>query len=142
MVKLSSPIQKQVERKMDESNMEFDKGNYVESIKFLEEAWVLLPNNPKGIYDESFHIVLYITETYLLIKDTDQANKWVDRIFQCDLERIDCGEREFLAGKVAYESGDFEKAKKYFIIANEKSEGRCFTSNEGEYLRFFKKKCV
>jgi len=139
MVELKTPLKEQVEILVDKSNQEFDKGNYDESVKILEDAWARLPE-PKGIYDESFHIVLYISETYLLIKNPDKAKGWADKIFQCDLERIDSGQREFLVGKVSFELGDFKAAKRYFSVANQKSQGRCFKSQDGKYLKFFNQK--
>ncbi len=139
MAKLNSPLQEQVESVMDKSNQAFDKENYIESIKLLIDAWELLPQ-PKGIYDESFHIVLYITEIYLLIGKVNKAKEWSERIYECDLERIDNGQREFLNGKVAFEAGELDKAKELFSIANQKSEGRCFKKGDEKYLKFFKKK--
>lgn len=139
MAKLISPLKEQVESVMNESNQEFDKKNYLDSIRLLEKAWDLLPE-PKGEYSESYHIALYASETYLVINDIIKAQVWADIIFQCGLNRIDSGEREFLSGKVAFESEDFEKAKELFATANKKSEGRCFNSEDAKYLKFFKKK--
>lgn len=138
MAVLNFPLKEQIENIINKSNAEYDKGNYIDSIKLLEEAWDRLPE-PKGIYDESFHIAKYTSETYLLIKDGNNAKVWSERLFQCDLERIDSGERDFLAGKVVFELGDFEVAKKYFTIANAKSEGRCFEDEDKKYIKFFRK---
>lgn len=139
MERLNSPLKEQVESIMNESNQEFDKRNYHDSIRLLENAWGLLPE-PKGEYSESYHIALYASETYLLIKDNTKAKEWADIIYKCGLNRVDSGEREFLSAKVAFESGDLEKAKGLFAIANNKSEGRCFGSDDAKYLKFFKKK--
>ena len=139
MEKLSLYVKEQIESIIDESNKEFDRKKYIQSIKLLDKAWELLPE-PKGGYSESYHIALYASETYLLIKDTSKAKEWADIIKKCGLNRIDSGEREFLSGKVAFESGDLDKAKQFFEIANRKSEGRCFSSEDGKYLKFFEKK--
>lgn len=105
----------------------------------LEEAWELLPD-PKGIYcEESYHLVKDIISTCLIVKDYKKAKEWAERIFLTGFARIDSGDKEFIAGKVAFELGDFETAKEFFSIANHKSEGRCFGSpNNTKYLKFFK----
>jgi tetratricopeptide (TPR) repeat protein len=126
-----------IQELMDKSNEEFDNHNFEKSITFLEEAWGNLPE-PKVIYDESYLIVWDILATAIKINDQEKMKKWVNLIFVTDPERGDNGERDLWAGKVAYEIGDFIKAKEYFNIANRKSDGRCFGPNDGKYLKFFK----
>ncbi|MFJ8531709.1 hypothetical protein [Bacillus sp. NPDC094106] len=63
--------------------------------------------------------------------------KWVYKIFVADPGRGDTGERELWAGKMAYELGDFSTAREYLNIANKKSRGRCFSIEDGKYLKFF-----
>jgi tetratricopeptide (TPR) repeat protein len=138
MAGLVSPLKEAVELLINQSNEEYDKGNYNRSLNLLIEAWARLPE-PKGVYDESFHIVLYLSETYLFINQPVKAREWSDKIFDCDLERVDSGQRDFLAGKVAYELGDLEKAKQSFTIANQKSKGRCFSGQDMKYIKFFKR---
>jgi hypothetical protein len=139
MLKLDTELNKYIETLMDRSNEEYDKGEYAESIRLLEDAWDKLPE-PKGEYSESFHIARYISETYMLINNLKQTKKWSNELFKCGLHRIDSGERELLAGKVAFELGEFEISKKYFTIANDKSEGRCFEDEDIKYVKFFKKR--
>ncbi|PEE34460.1 hypothetical protein CN326_03655 [Bacillus sp. AFS018417] len=124
---------------MDKSNEEFDKGNLEESVFLLEQAWEELPND-KVTYDESFLIIWGILDISILLSDVERMKKWVDKIFVADPERGDTGERELWAGKVAYEVGDFSKAREYLEIANKKSRGRCFSAEDGKYLKFLKDK--
>jgi tetratricopeptide (TPR) repeat protein len=126
-----------IEELMNKSNDEFDKGNLDKSISLLEQAWDELPNN-KVEYDESFLIVWGILDIAIILKDIKRMKKWVDKIFIADPERGDTGERELWAGKVAYEIGEFSKAKEYFDIAFKKSRGRCFGPKDSEYLKFYK----
>lgn len=75
----------------------------------------------------------------MIVKDYKKAKEWAERIFLTGFARIDSGDKEFIAGKVAFELGDFETVKEFFSIANHKSEGRCFGSpNNTKYLKFFK----
>lgn len=126
---------------MDKSNEEFDKGNLEESVFLLEQeqAWGELPDD-KVTYDESFLIIWGILDISILLNDVERMKKWVDKIFVADPERGDTGERELWAGKVAYEVGDFSKAREYLEIANKKSRGRCFSAEDGKYLKFLKDK--
>ncbi|PET50471.1 hypothetical protein CN514_19660, partial [Bacillus sp. AFS001701] len=71
-------------------------GNYEDSIKCLQEAWNAIPE-PKGIYKDSYHCALFLSETYILINNFYEAKKWSEIIYNCGLNRIDTGEREFLS---------------------------------------------
>ncbi|WP_324659972.1 hypothetical protein, partial [Bacillus cereus] len=124
-----------IQELMDKSNEEFDKGNLDESVFLLEQAWKELPDD-KVIYDESFLIIWGILDISIVLNDVERMKKWVDKIFVADPERGDTGERELWAGKVAYEVGDFSKAREYLEIANKKSKGRCFSAEDGKYLKF------
>lgn len=139
MLRLDAEFKKSIDLLMDTSNEEYDKGNYIESIRLLEDAWIKLPE-PKGEYSESYYIAEDISKTYMLTNDLKQAKKWSDELFKCGLHRLDGGERELLAGKIAFELGEFDLAKEYFAIANEKSEGRCFEDEDIKYIKFFKKR--
>ncbi|MFB7142114.1 hypothetical protein ACFCYN_20930 [Gottfriedia sp. NPDC056225] len=134
-----SNLEQGISSLFDKSNEEFDLGNYEDSINYLLEAWNAIPE-PKGIYKDSYHFALYLSETNLLINNFIEAKKWADVIYSCGLDRIDSGEREFLSGKVTYEMGDISAARSYFDLANEKSEGRCFINEDKKYVEFFKQK--
>ncbi|MED4402086.1 hypothetical protein [Metabacillus fastidiosus] len=128
---------KKIQELMDRSNEEWDKNDFEKSVSLLEQAWEELPN-PKEIYDESFLIIWVILDILIEIKDFKRMKKWVDFIFITDPERGDFGERDLWAGKVAYETGDFKKAKTLFETAHKKSRGRCFGPNDVKYLKFLR----
>lgn len=128
-----------IEKIMNESNMEFNNNNFVNSIRLLEEAWELLPGE-KVNYSESYLIVYGILKISILIEDKERMSNWVEKIFVCAPQRGDTGERELWAGKVAYETGEFEKAKEYLDTAYIKSKGRCFSSKDSKYLKYIKKR--
>jgi len=137
MAELQLPLKKEIETLVNRSNEEFSKNRYAESIKLLEIVWDKIPN-PKGLYNESYHIVKDIIETFFVIKNFNKAEEWVEKLFLTGFMRIDAGEKEFFAGKIAYELENFDIAREFFIIANKKSEGRCFEGEDEKYLKFLK----
>lgn len=137
MAKLDLPLEENIDKLIDQSIDEYDVGNYKQAINLLKDAWGMLPE-PKVNYDISFHIVKYIIDSYLIANEAENALKWSALLFICDLERIDSGEREFTAGKVAFELNDTNKAKAFFYIANVKSEGRMFEDEDPKYLKILK----
>ncbi|MCU4989270.1 hypothetical protein OCF10_10000 [Bacillus cereus] len=139
MAILQSPIKEEFESLLEKSNEQFNNGNYNGSIVLLEEAWDIIPN-PKGIYcEESYHLVKDIISTCFMVNDLKKAKEWADKIFLTGFARIDSGDKEFIAGKVAFELDDLETAKEFFSIANTKSEGRCFGNPKNtKYLKFLK----
>ncbi|WP_255292478.1 hypothetical protein [Bacillus wiedmannii] len=72
-----------IQKLMDKSNEEFDKGNLEESVFLLEQAWGELPND-KITYDESFLIIWGILDISILLSDVERMKKWVDKIFVAD----------------------------------------------------------
>lgn len=109
------------------------------AIKMLEEAWELLPGE-KYEYDESFHIVAYILEAAIKTNNKEYLLKWMNRVLLADPERdqYDRGaEKDMWVGRASYVLGDYENAKKYMKMANEKSNGRCFRPNDTVYKNFY-----
>ncbi|MNE54311.1 hypothetical protein D3C80_1490820 [compost metagenome] len=56
------------------------------------------------------------------------------------MERADDGAREFVLGKMLYESGDLENSREKFVLAMIKSEGRAFANEPKKYIEFLRKK--
>ena len=132
MAYVEGELGKKIEELMDESFCQYKNGDYEKAINLLIEAYDELPDG-KNEYDESYLIVWRILDIAIKAHMIDIMNQWVDKIFYADLERIDSGEREMWAGRVAYESGDMKKAKEYIKIANKKSHGRCFSEKDKKY---------
>lgn len=131
-------IAKRVEELRVKSVEAFKKEDYIGAIHILEKAWDILPGNK--IYEkESFIIVSYILEAAIRLKNKEVMKIWVDKIAEANPARPDCGEREMWIGKVNYELGKFDEAKKYFSVANQKSGGRSFTSRDMVYKQFLEK---
>lgn len=110
----------------------WDNSDKTLSRDYLHKAWELIPT-PKELHSDSYLICDYLVKVNLELKDLDSALNWVNKLQLCDLDRMDCGEREFIHGKVIYEKGDIEKAKLLFEIANQKSSGLCFTGENKKY---------
>lgn len=109
------------------------------AITMLEEAWELLPDG-KYEYDESFHIVAYILEAAIKTNNKECLLKWMDRVLLADPERDQYdkgGEKDMWVGRASYALGDFENAKKYMKMANEKTKGRCFRKNDTVFKNFY-----
>ena len=137
MAVLKSPIKEKVEDLLFvKVEQEFGEENYDGAIKYLNEAWQLLPEQ-KGKWEESYQIAESLAILYLMKQNYTEAIKWAKILFDCDTDRIDSGEREFLVGKIRFEMGDEAGARKYFKTANVKSEGRCFEDEDTKYLKFF-----
>lgn len=131
-------LSKKYMKLMDKANTLYEKEELYQEREVLFEAWDILPEN-KYIYDESYWIVVFIIDLSIKLHDMNTASEWVDKIFKCDLERIDDGDREMWAGKVAYELQKIDEAQHYFEIAYKKSEGRCFIEEGNEkYLSVIK----
>lgn len=124
----------------EKSDKEFFNNNYELAISLMESAWNELPDDKISYYD-SFDIITDILYTAIVSKNKEKMNQWIDKLFIADPDRIEAGEREYWAGKVEYELGNFDKAKEYFGVAYKKSTGRCFdTCDENDliYLNFYK----
>lgn len=128
----ANKLQEQLDHLMELSEEAWEEKNYLKSIKYCEDAWNILPE-PKVNHEDSYMIIKDIIETYGLIDDWQNAKKWVPQIFECDKERVDDGDREFIAGKVEFELGNIDEAKKLFHTADMKSKSACFEDEDPKY---------
>jgi tetratricopeptide (TPR) repeat protein len=122
---------------MDESNSYNEKGDLPKSIELLIKAWDGLPE-PKASNANSFFILKYIIETNLEIGKPEESEKWLKDFFESDLDRDDLGDRKYIEGKVAFDLGDMNRAKKAFIEANSLTKGRCFEPGDSQYKAIIK----
>ncbi len=131
-MKLNELNRERVNKLISESSDFYEIGNRSKSIDLLEKAWQELPG-VKYLYDESYHIARYLTKIFLESDNFELAKNWAFEVMKCDPERPDIGEKEFLVGKVLFESGEQSEALEYFRIANDKSEGMCFEGEDKKY---------
>jgi len=135
MPKLQGELGEEFENTRQAAVQYFRKGDHSAAIQLLTDAWEKLPEG-KYEYDESFIIVWYILDNAIECRDIDTMKKWVDKVFLADPKRGDYGEREMWAGRVAYESGETEKALEYLRVAYKKSKGRVFGDTDKKYKAF------
>ena len=110
----------------------FSVGEFAEGLKYLRDLWAKIPT-PKSDTLNSYFIIEYGVAFALKLGDLGEAQRWADMAPEFAKVRQDMGEVEFLVGKVAFERGDFATAKKNFVVANVKSEGRSFQDEDPKY---------
>lgn len=138
ILELDKYIKQEIEKLDNASNDIFDLKNPQPGINLLIEAYNLIPI-PRTSYSESFNLLKYITTGYFRADLIDESEKWLSQFLESDFNTRRYGESEYLAGKIALKRNNKEKAIQYFIIANQKSEGRVFKgSEEKEFFQFFK----
>ena len=116
-----------------------EKGDYKKAFNLLVEMWELLPGE-KVNYAESWVVVSTILQIAIENKDEKVMRKWVDKIDEVCPDEYELEERLYFRGRVAYEFGDFDKAREYLDYANKKTKGRCFSEKDRKYVIFLSKK--
>lgn len=139
VLEVDQNIKLEIERLTKEAFGVFNLQNPQPGIDFLIEAYNKIPE-PRNVYSDSFNLIKYIAIGYFRAGLLPESEKWLPVFLDCDNKVMNYGESEFLAGKIAFEKDNKTEAIQYFIIANQKSEGRVFKSkDEKTYFSFFKK---
>lgn len=109
-----------------------------EAWQLCRDVWDIFPE-PKYEQPLFYLLVEDIVKYSIETKCYDIGNKYVAMLFITGLTRVDSGDKEFLAGKLAYAQGEFKMAKQYFQIAYKKSAGRLLKGKENtEYKKLIK----
>lgn len=139
LLELDKNIKQEIEKITNAAMEIFDLKNPQPGINLLIDAYHKIPL-PRTSYTESFNLLKYITIGYFRSGLLDESEKWLPEFLESDFNTMRYGESEFMAGKIALtKRNDKESAIQYFIIANQKSEGRVFKSkDEKEFFNFFK----
>ncbi|MGL4597076.1 MAG: hypothetical protein ACRCYO_06095, partial [Bacteroidia bacterium] len=125
MTPLEPALKQEINALINESMSVFSLENPTPGLTILQRAWDLLPED-KQDSDEGYMLSKYIIHVYFRSGDMTNAALWQDTFTRCDHAVRNTGESEFMAGKIAFASGDMDAAKLFFSLANKKSEGRCF----------------
>ncbi|MBI3509743.1 MAG: hypothetical protein HY064_03695 [Bacteroidetes bacterium] len=139
MAALDELVQKRVNEFIDSAKMDHNNGLVDRALENLYQAWEIIPD-PKGIYDESYSIVKYIVQVCLIHNRANKGLEWVLKIYSCDTERFDSGEREYLHAKIMLLLSKQEEVIDLLKIAHKKSEGRYPLQDEKDLIRMLKNK--
>lgn len=112
----------------------YSAGDFTAGLRELEILWAAIPEPQPGT-PNAYLVVEYGAALSLKAGELDLARQWADRAPRFAAIRHDLGEVEFLIGKVAFARGEMEEAKRNFLIADAKSEGRAFEGEDSRYLR-------
>lgn len=113
----------------------FEKKQYDVAWKMCLEVWEKFPE-PKYKEPMSYLWIEDVINHSIETKQFEFANKYIGFLFIADLERCDSGDREYLAGKLAFEQGEVELAKELFQRSYEKEpSGMFFKGKENEKYR-------
>lgn len=113
----------------------FKKQQYEAAWKMCLDMWEKFPD-PKYKQPLSYLWIEDVVNHGIETKQFALANKYIGFLFISDLERADAGDREYLAGKLAYEQGEIELAKELFLRSYEKEpSGMYFKGKENEKYR-------
>ncbi|ACZ07321.1 Predicted O-linked N-acetylglucosamine transferase, SPINDLY family [Sebaldella termitidis] len=122
----------------DEMNIAYEKGDYDEVLKLLNKKWEEIPL-PKEKNKESPYILRSIIEILLIKHDYMEAKKVCADYFDYDFFMNDFGEGYLLSGKIFYELGNKEEAKKTLLLAYKISGKRLFMDEKNKkYFEFLK----
>ena len=112
----------------------FTAGKYSDGLEKLHKLWTRIAE-PKSATLNSYLVVEYGVAFSLRAEYLVEAQWWAEQAPQFIEVRQDMGEVEFLIGKVAFACGDYETAKRNFLLANTKSEGRSFQGKDPKYRK-------
>ena len=115
----------------------FESREYKIALDKLDILWEMVPE-PKNKIPNAYLIIEYAVAFAFKSGDYERAHKWALFAPPFAEVRHDMGEVEFLMGKVAYERGEYENAKNYFLISHKKSEGRAFDGQEKKYINLIR----
>lgn len=98
---------------------------------------------PKYESKFGFMLISNLIKTNFKYKKYNETLDWCGELLKFNLskmDRYDDGEREFYTGATYYELGNFEMAKEFLTLANEKSKGRSLKLfDDMKYRNFLKR---
>lgn len=128
-------LKQKIEDMDNESNEIWDENNPQASIDLLIEAYQLIPE-PRTRYSEGYNLLKYISIAYFITGNLDESEKWLPEFLESDFNTMGYGESEYLAAKIALKRNNKELAIQHFIVANQKSGGRVFGSDEDDKANY------
>jgi tetratricopeptide (TPR) repeat protein len=114
------------------------KKQFTEAEAHMKKAWGLIPE-PKYQWDSSQSTIYNLSEFYLEWKRYDNAKFWAKEVFKCNPLPGD-GTPHFFLGKIHFEAGEFDDARRQFEKAYEIEGRRAFQDEDPKYFKFLKQK--
>lgn len=140
MAELEEGLKQKIRDLIDKAYDVYSAESIEESVKLLNEAWSMIPGE-KTSWEEGYRVAHEFVETYFSFGDYKEAEKWATDYLKADERFRNLGGAEFDAGRVAYELDKMEEAKRYFMIADEKSGGRLWKERKDtKYYKFYSEK--
>lgn len=115
----------------------FRSNGFQSGLPRLWQIWDGIPE-PKIDTANAYLVLEYGVAFSLKCGDLDEAQRWAAFAPDFAEKRQDRGEVEFLVGKVAFERGELDAARKWFLIANAKSAGRIFEGEDKKYAQLIR----
>jgi hypothetical protein len=122
---------------LKEIGVQFQAGDFRAGLINLWDLWNRIPE-PKADTPNAFLVIEYGVAFALKLRELEEAQKWATLAPAFSERRQDRGEVEFLVGKVAFERGEMEIAKRSFLISNVKSKGRIFEGENRKYIKIIR----
>lgn len=140
MIDLDSDIEKKIHAILFEATDHFNAGETQKSIDTLKDGFDLLPSDAAD-WDLGYTLVNEICEKAYDRGMVDVVDGWIELYVKCDNAQRGYGNSQFLIGKMAFDRGDTQIAKRAFEIADQRSAGRIWRGEkEMKYFQFFKEK--
>ena len=140
MAELDQYLKNKILKLIDEAYKAYSKESIDETIRILNEAWDLIPED-RSTWDEGYRVAHEFIVTYFSVGKVVEAEKWVEFYLKTDNRFRNFGRGELMAGRIAFELGSFDEAKRLFAIADQKSEGRVWKNKvDAKYFKFYKQK--
>ncbi|OOM11705.1 hypothetical protein [Clostridium saccharobutylicum] len=128
-------MKKEFEKKFFGREMEymdlFEEGDIDGALKMIQETWDIF-SEPKIDQDLFYILIEDLIKICTKSGRYELGNQYISLLFVSGMKRADYGEKELVAGILAYEQGKLEIAKEMFYIANYKSDGELFRNKENK----------
>ena len=131
------------QEKVDElTNLAYEaeqNGNIDEALNLYDKAWDLYPE-PKEKWTEAYNAAKYVYLTCMRTRNYSTARKWLNQMIKDNnINHNYDGDLEFEIGKYKYETGLYEEALEFFMIATKEGGGvRYFDGEDKKYREFYK----
>ena len=112
----------------------YEEGKIDEALKLIKEVGDSF-DEPKVDQDLFYLLMEDFINICIESGKIELANKYISLLFASGRGRVDYGDKEFIAGKLAYAQNDIFLTKELFYMASLKSEGALLKGNVNKKFR-------